>query len=89
MAGLYGNRCGNEGRTALVRLPSAADIVQLTIGQRVEGWSLEQILPDRIVLRRGAVKQEVKIERDIAPAPRRRRPATRVKPRRRAPKGRR
>jgi general secretion pathway protein N len=75
-----------EGRTALVSLPTASDIVQLTIGQRLEGWSLEQILPDRIILRRGALTQEVEIERDIAPAPRRTRPGTQAKPRRRRSK---
>ena len=81
-----------EERTALVGLPEVSGITVFSIGQRLEGWLLEKILPDRIILRRGGQEQEVEIERDIEPAatmsrPRKKRGTrTKPRPRRRLPK---
>lgn len=72
------------GRTALIRPPRSADIIEIVEGQNIEGWRVDSIRPDRVVLRFGNTKKEIRIEDEVQPAPgrtgsrsRKRRPARR------------
>ncbi len=70
-----------DRRTALIRQSRSAEISELSVGQSVQGWSLERILPDRIVMRSGDIRETYRLEAE-APPPVPARPAPR-RPRRR------
>lgn len=65
-------------RFALLQKPRETEPIRLSEGQNFEGWVVESILADRIVLSRGDNRQEVMIQDEIRKAP----PSTRRKPRR-------
>jgi general secretion pathway protein N len=52
----------SDARVALVQSGKTAPAKRLTEGQEIEGWSVQSILPDRIVLRRGATEHELKLK---------------------------
>jgi general secretion pathway protein N len=51
----------SDSRTALVQEAKAPKPIRLTEGQEIQGWTVQSILPDRIVIRRGTVEQEVRL----------------------------
>ena len=69
-------------RVALVQEPRAKEITRLREGQEIEGWVLESILADRIVLRFGELREEVKIAGEVRRAPVKRKKKARRKRRR-------
>ena len=73
-------------RVALVQGPRGRDITRLREGQEIEGWVLESILADRIVLRFGELREEVKIEGEVRRAPGKRK--KKARPKRRRPRSR-
>ncbi len=72
-----------QERVALVQEPRAREITRLKEGQEIEGWVLESILADRIVLRFGEVREEVKIAGEVRRASAKRKKKARPKRRRR------
>ena len=73
-------------RFALVQEPRAREITRLRVGQEIEGWVLEAILADRIVLRFGELREEVKIAGEVRRAPGKRK--KKARPKRRRPRSR-
>ncbi len=73
-------------RVALVQEPRAREITRLKVGQEIEGWVLEEILADRIVLRFGELREEVKIAGEVRRAPGKRK--KKARPKRRRPRSR-
>lgn len=69
------------GRAALVQHGHPVEIARLGEGQTVEGWTVQSILPDRIVLQHGATEVELKLK-DLpgAPGPGPARPTPRGQP---------
>jgi len=53
-----------EGRSALVRIPNTTGLVEVSIGERIEGWRLETIDTDRIVLKSGKASATYRIDAD-------------------------
>ena len=54
-----------EGRSALIRLPSLADLVEVSVGERIDGWRLERIEADRIVLKSGKASAVYRIDAEL------------------------
>lgn len=54
-------------KIALVRSTVTKEVVSLTIGQKIDSWKLEEIRPDRILIRFGDQVEEVMIEDNKAP----------------------
>ncbi len=75
-----------QERVALVQEPRAREITRLKVGQEIEGWVLEAILADRIVLRFGELREEVKIAGEVRRAPGKRK--KKARPKRRRPRSR-
>ncbi len=73
-------------RVALVQEPRAREITRLRVGQEIEGWVLEAILADRIVLRFGEEREEVKIAGEVRRASAKRK--KKARPKRRRPRSR-
>ncbi len=69
-------------RVALVQEPRAREITRLRVGQEIEGWVLEEILADRIILRFGELREEVKIAGEVRRAPAKRKKKAKRKRRR-------
>ncbi len=59
---LVGVVIGPEGRNALIKLPSAAELVEVSVGERIDGWRLEAIETDRIVLKSGKANAIYRID---------------------------
>jgi hypothetical protein len=51
-----------EGRSALVRVAGAAGPIEIYVGERIEGWRLEAIQTDRIVLKSGKLTETYRID---------------------------
>ncbi len=62
---LVGVVIGPEGRSALVRMPSAAELVEVSVGERIDGWRLEAIETDRIVLKSGKASAVYRIDAEL------------------------
>jgi general secretion pathway protein N len=58
---LIGIIISSQSRIALVQEAKSPKPIRLTEGQEVQGWTVQSILPDRIVIRRGTLEQEVKL----------------------------
>jgi general secretion pathway protein N len=58
---LTGIILSSQSRTALVQEAKSPKPIRLAEGQEVQGWTVQSILPDRIVIRRGTLEQEVKL----------------------------
>jgi general secretion pathway protein N len=59
---LLGIIIADGGRVALIEYGRPPALARLKEGQAVEGWTLQSILPDRVVLQHGATEQEVKLK---------------------------
>jgi hypothetical protein len=53
-----------EGRSALIRMPRSKELVEVLVGERIEGWRLESIETDRIVLKSGEASATYRIDAD-------------------------
>ena len=62
---LLGVVIGPEGRSALIRTPKVADLVEVFVGERIEGWRLESIETDRIVLKSGKESAVYRIDAQL------------------------
>ncbi len=62
---LVGVMIGPEGRSALIRMPSSADLVEVSVGERIDGWRLETIETDRIVLGSGKASAVYRIDAEL------------------------
>jgi hypothetical protein len=51
-----------NGRRALIQYGEPPRLQRIIVGQAIEGWSVESILPDRIVVRRGDAEEELKLK---------------------------
>ncbi len=54
-----------EGRSALIRMPNLADLVEVSVGERINGWRLERIETDRIVLKSGKESAVYRIDAEL------------------------
>ncbi len=54
-----------EGRSALIRMPNSAELVEVSVGERIEGWRLESIETDRIVLKSGKASAVYRIDAEL------------------------
>jgi general secretion pathway protein N len=81
---LLGIIISDDGRIALIEYGRPPALARLKEGQAVDGWTLQSILPDRIVLQHGATEQELRLkDRAGAPAqPRQPGPAPQTRPNR-------
>lgn len=57
-----------EGRAALVKHGDPGELARLKEGEALEGWTVQTILPDHIVLQHGATEVELKLKDRPAPA---------------------
>lgn len=62
---LVGVVIGPDGRSALIRIPSSAGLVEVSVGERIEGWRLEAIETDRIVLTSGKASAVYRIDAEL------------------------
>jgi general secretion pathway protein N len=65
---LVGVVISQAGRVALVQHGHPGELARLGEGQAVEGWAVQSILPDRVVLQHGATEYELKLK-DLPAAP--------------------
>jgi hypothetical protein len=63
---LVGIVISSSGRQALIELGEPSRLHRIGEGQVLAGWTVESILPDRVVVSQGAVREEVK-PKDKAP----------------------
>lgn len=54
----------SDGRMALVQEAKSPKPTRLKEGQEIQGWTVQSILPDRVVIHRGTVEQAVKLHDD-------------------------
>ncbi|MGO8914491.1 MAG: hypothetical protein ACLQJR_01125 [Stellaceae bacterium] len=66
---LLGVVISEAGRAALVQHGHPVEIARVSEGQAVEGWTVQSILPDRVVLEHGATEYELKLKDVPAAAP--------------------
>ena len=62
---LSGVVISNDQRMALLQRLSDGSTVRLRVGQEIDGWRIEAIEPDRVVLRQGDALEEVKLPNKI------------------------
>ena len=62
---LVGVVIGPEGRSALIRMPSSAELVEVSVGERIDGWRLETIETDRIMLKSGKASAVYRIDAEL------------------------
>ncbi len=61
------------GRRALLRPLKSREVVRATEGQVIEGWTVQSILPDRVILQRDGVSEELRlVDKAVAAAAKRR-----------------
>ena len=51
-----------EGRSALIRVAGAAGPIEVYVGERIDGWRLEAIQTDRIILKSGKSTETYRID---------------------------
>lgn len=51
-----------DGRRALIQHGEPPRLQRVTVGQAIDGWSVESILADRIVVRQGDTEEELKLK---------------------------
>jgi general secretion pathway protein N len=61
---LVGVVIGPEVRSALIRLPSAPELAEVLVGEGIDGWRLDSIETDRIVLKSGDASATYRIDGD-------------------------
>ena len=64
---LVGTIVTGHSRTALIKHGSPSVLVRLSEGQKIEGWTLQSIEPDRVTLLSGGTRQELKVKDQAAP----------------------
>jgi general secretion pathway protein N len=64
---LRGVIISDQSRLALVQQAKSAAIMRVKEGQELQGWTVQSILPDRVVVQRGASVQELKLRIDMPP----------------------
>jgi hypothetical protein len=64
-----------EGHRALVQFGEPPRLQRVVVGQAIEGWSIESILADRIIVRHGDTEEEIKLKQKAPPKTAPRRPA--------------
>jgi type II secretory pathway component PulC len=52
----------DDGKVALIEYGRPPVLARLKEGQAVEGWTLQSILPDRVVLQHGGSEQEIRLK---------------------------
>lgn len=57
---LVGTVISGGDRSAILGLGQSGKIVRVREGRQVEGWAVEAILPDRVIVRRGDVREAIK-----------------------------
>jgi hypothetical protein len=66
---LLGIAHGPERKTALIRSIGANGILFLAGGEAIDGWTLSEILPDRLIFRAGDRRQELLLRPNAPAAP--------------------
>lgn len=61
---LLGVVIDDDMRMALLRPKGAKRTLRILEGQQIDGWTVEDVRPDRVVMRRGGVSEEVRL-RDL------------------------
>ncbi len=56
-----------DGQRALIQYGEPPRLQRVMVGQAIEGWSVESILADRIVVRHGDAEEELKLKLKGAP----------------------
>lgn len=80
---LIGILISDGERMALIRRGGTGDYLRVNVGQQIDGWQVENILPNRIIIRKGGTKEELVLKDRPEPAPkakRRRRKPGAIKP---------
>ena len=54
-------------RMALIRRSRAGDYIRVEEGQEIDGWRIERIVPDRVVIRKGDTREELVLRDQPAP----------------------
>ncbi len=54
-------------RMALIRRGRASDYTRVEEGQEIDGWRIERIVPDRVVIRKGDTREELILKDQPAP----------------------
>ncbi len=54
-----------DEQTALIREPRSSEITELSIGQTLQGWVLEEVMPDRIILKSGDRRETYRLETEF------------------------
>jgi type II secretory pathway component PulC len=85
--GLTGVVITRERKTALVYSQKSPVMLNLQEGESLEGWHLDQVLQDRIVLSRGGETAEIVIWDKTRPRPPRRKPPSASKTAKKGPDG--
>ncbi len=62
---LVGVVIGPEGRSALIRISTSAELVEVSVGERIDGWRLETIETDRIMLKSGKASAVYRIDAEL------------------------
>ena len=68
-----------DERMALVKRRKTGEVLRLVEGQRVDGWLVEAIMPDRVTLRQGEATEDVVLKDAVRPPREKRRGADRRK----------
>jgi hypothetical protein len=66
---LMGTVIGRDRKSALLRVPDSPTPQTVSEGQEIAGWTLEKVLPDRVVLTFDGDHLEVSIWKDRPPSP--------------------
>jgi hypothetical protein len=74
---LMGTVIGRDRKSALLRVPGSPTLQTVSEGQAIAGWTLEKVLPDRVVLSVGGDSVEISIWKDRLPPPEAEEPAQR------------
>ena len=71
---LIGVLISDGERMALIRRGGAGDYLRVNVGQQVDGWHIENIMPNRVTIRKGKTKEDLILKDRAEPAPRAKRP---------------
>lgn len=77
---LIGILISDGERMALIRRGRAADYLQVREGEEIDGWRVERIAPDRIVIRKGDTQEDVVLKDRTEPLPKARTKRPRLRP---------
>jgi general secretion pathway protein N len=58
---LLGTIIAGDGKSALIRYGRPPKLARVGEGQAVEGWTVREILPDRVLLEHGAARRALKL----------------------------